>query len=288
MKLRKVCTAASIVLLGCVLVFIAGTLHVNIKTSQLMTAIQQNDIDEASRLAANNKQCVNRLDSLFPRLSVMLDGSVIYPLQEACQEGCYEIVQVLIENGADVNCVDPTIHSTPLIMTLRSNHQNRFEIADLLIKNGADMITVTDDRNENVLSAATWLSLHPDESEKEKSEQMFQTVLDAYIQQGVDVKNVKCRCGNIYLTACSNGNVAVVEYLLDHDFYEIDEASQDDKTALMIAVQSERAEVVKYLIDNGANVQAVDVNGNTAYDYAIEKQNEEIIDLLNLSDTIVS
>ncbi|MDE5565070.1 MAG: ankyrin repeat domain-containing protein [Oscillospiraceae bacterium] len=285
MKLKKVCIVASIVLLGCALVFTVGTLHVNTKTNQLMKAIQQNDINEASELVANNKQCVNRLDSLFPRLSVMLDDSVIYPLQEACHEGCYEIVQMLLENGADVNCVDPTIHSTPLIMALRSNHQNRFEIADLLIKNGADMITVTDDHNENALSAATWLSLQPDESEKEKSKQMFQIVLDAYMQQGMNIKDVKYRCGNIYLTACNNGNVAVVEYLLDHDFYEIDETSQDSKTALIVAVQAERVEVVKYLVDNRADMQAVDANGNTAYDYAIEKQNEEIIEMLNPSNS---
>lgn len=284
MKIKRFSIIVAVILFGCFLIFSIGNLYVNIKTNKLIKAIHQDDINEALELISDNKQSVNSLSSCFPTLSVMLDDSVVYPLQEACNYGEYEIVQTLIEYGADVNCVDPTIHSTPLIMTLRSNNQNRFEIADFLIDNGADIIVATDDHNENVLSASTWLSLNPNESEKEASKQMFIRVLSVYIQEEIDIKNIKCRCGNVYLTACSNGNVEVIKYLLDNNFYEINETSQDSKTALMIAVQSEKIEVVEYLIDNGANTHIVDANGNSAYYYAIESHNDEIIRLLDKFD----
>ena len=49
----------------------------------------------------------------------------------------------------------------------------------------------------------------------------------------------------------------------------------------MYATVNGKINIVKLLLDNGANVSETDEHGNTALDLAVLKSNQDIIDLLN-------
>ncbi|MDE6730708.1 MAG: ankyrin repeat domain-containing protein [Oscillospiraceae bacterium] len=286
MKIRKCIIAFFVILTATILLCITYTVYIHKKTDQLVDAIRKNDTEKVIRIVSNCNSCVNQLNSLFPKLSVMLDCSVLYPLQFACETGNYEIVQILIDYGADVNCVDPTIHSTPLIMALSSMNQNRFEIANLLMESGADVIVNADDHGENALAAATCLSLNANDLEEEASLVMFDKIVEVYIANNINIKEVSCNCYNVYFFASKEGNLKVIEYLLEHDIFEIDETSENGGTALMQAVKSNRETIVQFLMEQGADPYIVDDSGNLAYDYAIQNGNQEIMELLIRDDNI--
>ena len=287
MKIKKWITVVCVILtilIAITLLCVTYTVYIYKKTNQLVDAIIKNDTEKVIEIVSNCNSCVNQLNSLFPKLSVMLDCSVLYPLQFACETGNYEIVQILIDYGADVNCVDPTIHSTPLIIALSSMNQNRFEIANLLIESGADVIVNADDHGENALAAATCLSLNSNDLEKEASLVMFNKIVDVYIANDINIKEVSCNCYNAYFFASKEGNLKVVKYLLENDIFQVDETSKDGGTALMLAVRANKETVVQFLVDQGANAYIVDDSGNSAHDYAIQKGNEEIMELLIRDD----
>jgi len=71
-------------------------------------------------------------------ISVMAEGGFIdclSPLQTGCSIGNYEIVKLLVENGANVNYQDKYIKSTPLIDAVNSDEKI---IVNYLIEHGAD------------------------------------------------------------------------------------------------------------------------------------------------------
>jgi ankyrin repeat protein len=51
-------------------------------------------------------------------------------------------------------------------------------------------------------------------------------------------------------------------------------------TALMVAAEENRVEVVKLLLSRGANVNLKDVEGETALDYAEFEEHKEVVEIL--------
>ena len=80
------------------------------------------------------------------------------------------------------------------------------------------------------------------------------------------------------ILACYRGNNEVVKFLIDNGS-DID-ASSSMGTALMAAVVKGNDEIVKILLDKNADINAIDSNGTTALMYAVQFQNEELIKLL--------
>jgi uncharacterized protein len=71
-----------------------------------------------------------------------------------------------------------------------------------------------------------------------------------------------------------------IRYFLSNDKSSIDSTEYQGKSALHFAVIRERADIVKLLIEIGANIEIKDNKGKTALDYAIKQDNDEIIQLL--------
>ena len=78
------------------------------------------------------------------------------PLQLACSYGEYEIVKLLVENGADVNYMETIgdAEQTPLIHTIDTmydvNIESQLKIVKYLLNNGADK-SIKDNRGNNAL-----------------------------------------------------------------------------------------------------------------------------------------
>ena len=68
---------------------------------------------------------------------------------------------------------------------------------------------------------------------------------------------------NLFLTkAIEDGQLEIVKYLVENGV-DINAKDKDGKTTLMKTVENRNLEIVKYLVDNGANVNAKNKNGNT-------------------------
>jgi len=156
-KLRIIIIFVSIIILvdGTVLIFRNTNYYKSVQASkQLVVAIENADVEKAIDIVKQCPNCVNALPSMMPYwLQVISDSpDFYYPLQEACAWERYDIVKLLIDNGADVNCAYRGIESsaTPLIMTIKIHsklpwmdkasplREATIDIINLLLEHGAD------------------------------------------------------------------------------------------------------------------------------------------------------
>jgi ankyrin repeat protein len=185
-------------------------------------------------------------------------------LLEASAEG--DIQGVRDKLGADspsvnLNCRNES-GDTPLLLAAR---HGREELVRLLLENGADVNAVNQD-GDNVLFAAAEC---PDNV----------SVLDLLLRAGAKI-NARNKMGRTALIgATSIGDLRNVAFLLKQE-PDIDAVTDEEETALTFAVVWEYPDVVKALIEAGANVSWQDSHGWTALKYALQEGNEEIIRLV--------
>ncbi|MGB1428671.1 MAG: ankyrin repeat domain-containing protein [Cycloclasticus sp.] len=67
----------------------------------------------------------------------------------------------------------------------------------------------------------------------------------------------------------------------DSIFNFINMQNNNSETLLMHAIMDNDLEKVRFLIENGADINILDKNGSSAFDYAIEINNEEIMKILD-------
>ena len=75
------------------------------------------------------------------------------------------------------------------------------------------------------------------------------------------------------------GNNELVKLLINKGA-NLDLTDSNGITALIYAVQFKNIEILKTLLEHKANKSLVDKNGKTAFEYAVFSGNEEIINLL--------
>jgi methionyl-tRNA formyltransferase len=71
-----------------------------------------------------------------------------------------------------------------------------------------------------------------------------------------------------FFDGCENGSIAIVEKFIKQALYPIDAVSSEGWTGLIKACYNQHGEVVKLLVENGANVNATNENGTTVFMYA--------------------
>ena len=160
-----------------------------------------------------------------------------------------KIVKCLLEQGANVNCKD--VHGkTPLFYATSDGF---LPIMKLLIMAKADINIKSLFTKETALAWAI----------RDGSYEQIKILLDA----GSDINNKSCEGKNVLFDAirCS---VEVVELLINR---EIDVNCIDDysgQTALYDAIMLEKLDIVKLLIESGANVNHIDINNHSLFHYA--------------------
>ncbi len=178
-------------------------------------------------------------------------------------------VKDLIAAGADVNQKDKTYGFTPLMMALQSNYTS---IAKMLISEGADIkIKGNNDATALLLAAMN-------------SREMVEILL----LKGADIKALSDN-GSGVMTNCVMGiirgrvSIDLAEFLLSKGA-DIDEVNTTEYyggyTPLFWAVEDNNKELVSFLIQNGANVNAKSVKGQTPLSLAEKGSYAEIVDIL--------
>ncbi len=83
-----------------------------------------------------------------------------------------------------------------------------------------------------------------------------------------------------FLDAVEQGDTETVKEQLDSQAFDVDEADEHGRTALIKAAKHGHLAIVQYLLDHGADVNARDNRGTNALYWASTKGHEKIVEAL--------
>lgn len=265
-----------------VLILAGGTLTMFLNSNyyyskKLISAIREENIIAVQQIIDIKPTCINTYPSITSKWwHSAMNWRVCYPLNEACGTGNIELIELLIENGADVNCNDGL---TPLSVTYSSKIDNWYEISQLLLQNGAslDYTTEYSGGKSSVLqdivrvrSGAALPGYKPES--KEEVIKAFNYALEKCNHNNVNWMRVLQH-------SVSNDRIEIVKLLLEQKYCTVNDTSVG-MTALMFAARDSIPEMVQLLLDYGADKNIKSTDGKTAYDYAVQFNNKDIIALL--------
>ncbi|KAF5300066.1 hypothetical protein FQA39_LY11258 [Lamprigera yunnana] len=179
-------------------------------------------------------------------------------LMEASMDGHVEVARLLLDSGAQVNMPTDSFES-PLTLAACGGH---VDLAMLLIERGANIEEVNDEGYTPLMEAA-----------REGHEEMVALLLS----QGANINAQTDETQETALTlACCGGFSEVADFLIKAGA----DIELGASTPLMEAAQEGHLELVKYLLENNANVRAQTQTGDTALTYACENGHTDVADLL--------
>ncbi|XP_008552920.1 putative ankyrin repeat protein RF_0381 [Microplitis demolitor] len=195
------------------------------------------------------------------------------PLHIAVTRENIKIVKRLIENGADINSPRGSFVWTPLHTAIENLNT---EAIKLLIDKGADVNAACDDE---IRTGCTPLHLAIETNNEE--------IVKLLMKKNVDVNATMKLFGSPIFSASTLGNSEIIKSLIKHGA-DIN-LPVDDKdspyyqfTSLLIAVTFKHRQAVKILLQNGANVDAITDQADTALHLAVLHPDDGIVEeLLN-------
>jgi ankyrin repeat protein len=171
------------------------------------------------------------------------------------------VLALLIDRGVDVNGVDQ-FGRCPLRTAAAIN--TNLAVLRLLINAGADLNAV----DQHGANACVFACSNP-------NEQVLETLLAA---GGAMTK------GRLSVTPCqlaaSNRNEALMKRVIELGFLETNATAADCKTPLHRASEHASAAVVSLLLDNGANIHAVDRKFHNVCHFAAKNHDADVMRLL--------
>ncbi|XP_015377737.1 PREDICTED: ankyrin repeat domain-containing protein 17-like isoform X3 [Diuraphis noxia] len=179
-------------------------------------------------------------------------------LMEASMDGHVEVARLLLDSGAQVNMPTDSFES-PLTLAACGGH---VELALLLIDRGANIEEVNDEGYTPLMEAA-----------REGHEDMVSVLLS----KGANINAQTEETQETALTlACCGGFLDVADFLIKNGAILELGAS----TPLMEAAQEGHIDLVRYLLECGADVHAQTTSADTALTYACENGHTDVADLL--------
>ena len=194
-------------------------------------------------------------------------------LKEACKIGNAEIVSLLLEKGGvDIRRLDG--YENPLYLSFEFCHD---EVFHLLLKHGADI---------NYIIKKFRLPLrHLCENGKYN---MIKTLLEAgmnaneamvHLKNDYDSDSDECGEYEVFVPSISvvveNGSTDIVKLLIEHGA-DVSEKIREEDTLLCLAIRKGHVEVAKALIGAGANIDEPDNKGVTPLMLSIKGRHEDI------------
>lgn len=231
------------------------------QNTDLLTKVRNNDLTAVKELVEAGAN-VNMRDDMMGYTPLML--SVF--------DGHKEMAALLISKGADINQQDTRTGYTPLMHALNSN---KVDLAQFLIQQGADFKIKANDGSTALILACG----------------VCPTIAKDLLSKGADIHALSEK-GNGVFTQCivvgmMRKNQAITpefaKFLLEQGA-NIDEKNTVSKykgyTPLFWAILSGETDIVKFLAENGANVNNAAENGKTPLSIAIESGDDDMVEIL--------
>ena len=112
-----------------------------------------------------------------------------------------------------------------------------------------------------------------------KNEESVNEIFSLLIDNGANTVDEKDGYSVLHFSVHGN-SVLVSENLINNYHLPINKVNVNGQTPLIMGVKNNAADTVKLLIDHGADITIKDNDGYSAYDYALQNNNFDIIDLL--------
>ncbi|XP_062700539.1 uncharacterized protein LOC115256613 isoform X1 [Aedes albopictus] len=240
----------------------------------------------------SDKICSYLIDDCQVHPDVELNGGLV-PLHVAIECDQRHIVQLLIENGADVNIRNANSH-TPLHF---ASHKGHKDVVEILIMEKANIealdqdnwtplhLACMDDRKEVVeilirekanieaLTESKFTPLHLACLKGQKE------VVKILIREKANIKALAIdKCTPLHF-ASHNGHKDVVEILIRENV-NIEALDQVNWTPLHVACASGHKEVVEILIRENANIEALTKSKHTPLQWACRNGHKEVVEIL--------
>ncbi|KAF4766281.1 hypothetical protein HAV15_010745 [Penicillium sp. str.  len=182
------------------------------------------------------------------------------PLYIACEDGHIEVVRLLLDKGADVH--HPNQFGWTPVNT--ASDEGFSDIVLLLVERGAD-INVPNESGETPLYNSSWGG--------------HSEVVRLLLEGGADIE-VQSESGETPLSsACRRGHIEVVRLLLDKGA-EIHHQSQSGWTPVNDASEAGFFDIVQLLIERGADIEVQNESGETPLYLACENGHVDVVRLL--------
>ncbi|XP_067653301.1 ankyrin repeat domain-containing protein 50-like [Haliotis asinina] len=198
-------------------------------------------------------------------------------LQAACLGGNVELVKyVLSQINFSIGITMPC-WKTPLMLAAENGHN---DVVEFLVEKGADL-SLKVKTGDNVLHLACYggqldvvkylLSLNSININRRGWKKMtpimvaanqgYKEVVELLVKRGADL-SLRAQMGNILHTACSRGHFDVVKYLLSLNSVDIDSRGWNERTPVMVAAFKGRKKVVELLVKHGADLSLSTATNN--------------------------
>ena len=200
----------------------------------------------------------------------------------ACEAGHFDIARFLVAQGADVNAKGES-YFPPILYACNAAD---FKMVEYLVMNGADATdALSHICKQGSLEMVKYLVGHGADLTKKrnllvKACESGNLELVKYLV-GKAAWSWVGKYGNTCLMAASSsGNVEMIKYLLKQKKDSINEKNEVGISALGLACNARKIEAIKYLISNGADVNAEDRYGNSIIINAHASQYEDVVEML--------
>src|SRR5262245_23009646 len=228
------------------------------------------------------------------------------PLQYAAREGNIEVAQVLIAAGADVNAPEPQHKFTPMLIAI---YNGKYDFAQLLIENGANINDGSLYMSIELRNMDTYSNRpNPPETDRKLT---ATDIVKTLIARGADPNQVFDKAptqiqtqGTVtvpagatpFYRAVKAGDATVMRMLLDKGA-KPGLAIKNGGTPLMLAAgggparadeeevvdkaaRTDPVEVVKMILDAGADINAANDQQTTAVHLAASRGNDKVVQYL--------